>query len=216
MDVVAAFVATLVSARLAAELLRRSRDTEGAQRLASRLWAASLGSFAVACGALAWGAAAGFDERAFRVYYLAGALLSAPLLGAGSLVAVRGWRVGGVAAAYAGVAVGVAVAVPLHGTFPGTTIPEAQEHLALVPARLLAITGNSVGTALAVAVLVLSLKRRPVRSMLLLVGIGVAAAGSALTGLGVAEASVSFAVASVLLYAGARYPRERIQSPPRV
>ena len=41
---------------------------------------------------MAWGAAHGWDAPSFRVYYLAGALLSAPLLGLGSLsLAGRRW-----------------------------------------------------------------------------------------------------------------------------
>ena len=39
-----------------------------------------------ASAALAWGTAAGWNEAAFRVYYLFGGLLTAPLLGAGSLL----------------------------------------------------------------------------------------------------------------------------------
>ena len=53
-------------------------------------WSASLFAYAIASAALAWGAAAGWDDRAFRVYYLAGGLLTAPLLGAGSLL-LRGY-----------------------------------------------------------------------------------------------------------------------------
>ena len=51
-------------------------------------WAAALGAYAVAAGALAWGAAAGWNEASFRLYYLGGALLTAPLLGVGSLLLV--------------------------------------------------------------------------------------------------------------------------------
>ncbi len=216
MDVVAAFVAALLAARLAAVLLVRSRGATGLARGAGRLWAASLAAFAFASAALAWGAAAGFDDRSFRVYYAAGALLSAPLLGAGSL-ALRGHaRAVPLALVYAGLAVGLALAAPLHGEIAGTGVPHAQDHLSFLPVRLVAIAANSLGTLAAVAVLLLAVRRHPRQSVLLLAGIGVAAAGSTLTGLGVAEASLSFAVASLLLYAGAAYPRERIQSPPTV
>ena len=86
MDVVLAFAATLVSLRLAAELVRRWRTRRTPDLL---VWGASLAAFAVASAALAWGAAAGWDDRAFRVYYLFGALLTAPLLGGGSLFRTR-------------------------------------------------------------------------------------------------------------------------------
>jgi hypothetical protein len=67
-DVLLSFAAALVSLRLAG-LLARSR------RYA---WAGGVLSFAVAAAAMAWGAADGWDARSFRVWYLAGALLSAP------------------------------------------------------------------------------------------------------------------------------------------
>ena len=77
-------------------------------------WAAGLGAYAVAAAAIAWGEAAGWDARTFRVYYAAGALLTAPLLGAGSLLLSGRRRAAPVALVYAGLAVGVALAVPVH------------------------------------------------------------------------------------------------------
>ena len=73
-----------------APLLRRRADlapARGPARCApdASPGAAALLSFAAAAGAMAWGAAHGWDAASFRVYYLAGALLSAPLLGIGSL-----------------------------------------------------------------------------------------------------------------------------------
>ena len=47
--------------------------------------------YAIAAGAMAWGAAAGWSEPAFRVYYLFGGLLTAALLGLGSAL-LYGWR----------------------------------------------------------------------------------------------------------------------------
>lgn len=199
MDVVLAFVAALVAARLAAELVRRYRATRAPELVA---WAASLASFALASAALAWASAAGWDDRAFRLYYLCGGLLTAALLGAGSLRRA-GWRpASGVALLYTGLATGIAIAEPLTTAVTGGSIPEAQEHLDLVPARLLALAGNSAGTLAAVAVAVVTLRRRPLGNTLLVAGVVVAALGSALAGLGAAESAVSFALASVLLYAG--------------
>lgn len=199
MDVVLAFAAALVSLRLAAEIVRRWRAT-GAPELG--WWAASLGSFAVASAALAWGSAAGWDDRAFRIYYLAGGLITAAMLGSGSLVRI-GWRwVAPVALLYVGLAVGVAIAEPLTAAVTGTSIPEAQAHFDLVPARLLAIVGNAAGTLAAAGVALATIRRRPVGNTLLLAGIAVAAVGSALAGLGAAGSAVSLTAASVLLYAG--------------
>jgi hypothetical protein len=142
MDALLAFAAALVALRLAGALAQRWRATRRPELLA---WSCSLAAYAVAAAAIAWGEAAQWDGRAFRVYYAAGALLTAPLLGAGSLLlAGRRWAAP-VALAYAGVAVGIALAMPVHGAFPAHGIPPAQDHLAFLPARLLAIAANARG-----------------------------------------------------------------------
>jgi hypothetical protein len=222
-DALVAFAAALVSLRLSADLLRRRRERPAPGLVP---WAAALAAFAGGSGALAWGAAAGWSDAAFRVYYLFGALLAAALLGAGSLerAGVRGVRPATIA--YVGLAVGVAVAVPLTAPVAGTAIPEAQAHLDLFPARVLAIAANSAGTLAAAAVAVHGLRRRPLGNALILGGILVAALGSALAGLGEAGSSLFTLGAVALLYAGfvvpgslgrpALQPRDRIQSPPTV
>lgn len=198
-DVVLAFAATIVALRLAAELVRRRHLRPQPGLLA---WAAALGAFAVAAAAMTWGTAAGWDDRAFRVYYLFGGLLAAALLGTGSLLRVgRGWA-GSVALVYVGLAVGLAMAEPLTSPVSGTSIPDAQAHLDLLPARLLAIVGNTVGTLAAVGVALATFGRRPLGNTLLIAGIGVAALGSTLTGLGVSESSAALLVSVCLLYAG--------------
>ena len=165
-------------------------------------WAAGLGAYSVAAGALAWGAAAGWSDASFRVYYLGGALLTAALLGVGSLLLVRKRWITPVALVYAGVAIGVAVAVPLHGNVSGTEIPEAQDVLDLWPARIVAIVGNSLGTLAVVGVALATLRTRPVGNVLVLAGIAVAAIGSGLAGLGIGALAPAIAIAAVLLYLG--------------
>ena len=199
MDALLAFAAAVVSFRLTGLLLGRWRARRAPELLA---WAASLGAFAVACAALAWAAAAGWSPAAFRVYYLFGALLTAPLLGVGSLLLVgRRWAAP-IGLVYAGLAVGLAVAVPLKGTFSGTEIPDTAAHLALAPARVVAIAGNALGTVAVVGVAAGTLRRRPLGNSLIVAGVVVAAAGSALFGVGVAQTAASLAVAAGLLYAG--------------
>jgi hypothetical protein len=194
-----AFGAALLALRLAGDLVTRYRARRAPQLAA---WSASLLCYAIASAALAWGAAAGWDDRAFRVYYLAGALLTAPLLGAGSLL-LRGHSWAGPAAfVYAGLAIGIAVAVPLTSPVTGPSIPEAQQHLDFFPARLLAVLGNSLGTLAVVAIALLSLRRRPLGNALIVAGVGVAATGSAIAGLGVAGTAVFIAAGVVLLYGG--------------
>jgi hypothetical protein len=198
-DALLAFAAALLTLRLSADLVRRWRRGRSAAHAA---WAAALASYALAAGALAWGAAAGWSAPAFRVYYLGGALLSAALLGTGSLLlAGRRW-VAPVALLYTGLAVGVALAVPLDGSFAGSELPEAQDVLDVWPARVLAIAGNSLGTLAVVGVALVSFRGRPLGNALILAGVGVAALGSGLAGLGVGALAPAVAVAALLLYAG--------------
>ena len=204
MEALFGFAAALVALRLGGALAARWR-ARGSPELAA--WSASLLAYAVASAALAWGAAAGWDGRAFRVYYLFGGLLTAPLLGVGSLLlSGRRWAAP-LALAWSGLAVGVAISVPVHGPFGSSGIPAAQDHLDFLPARLLAVAGNSAGTIAVVAVAGLTLRRRPLGNALILAGVAVAALGSALAGLGEAETAAFTAVAVVLLYGGFVAPR---------
>ena len=92
--------------------------------------------------------------------------------------------------------------MPLESPVAGNSIPEAQEHLAFFPARLLAIVGNVAGSLALIVVAVKGFRRRPIGNALLLAGFATAAAGSALAGLGAAETAAFIAVGAGLLYAG--------------
>jgi hypothetical protein len=199
MNELLALAASLIALRLAGAVEQRWRVRHTPDLAA---WAAGLGAYAVACAALAWAAAAGWDDRVFRTYYLFGGLLSAPLLGAGSLARAGVRWAASLALIWLGLAVGVMIAEPLTQPVSGTAIPAAQDHLDWVPARVLAVVGNAAGTAAIVIVALATFRRRPFNNLLLLLGIGVAAAGSALAGLGEAGTAAFFAVAAVLLYAG--------------
>jgi hypothetical protein len=199
MEALVAFAAALIAFRLAGLLARRYRSTGRPELLA---WAAGLGAYAVAAAAIAWGEAAGWDDRAFRVYYAAGGLLTAPLLGAGSLLLVGRRRAAPVVLVYAGFAIGIAIAVPIHGAFAAHGIPAAQDHLAFLPARLLAIVANIVGTLAVVVVAVRGFRRRPLGNALIIAGIAAAATGSGLAGLGAAGSAIGIAVGAALLYTG--------------
>ncbi len=203
MEALLAFAAGLLALRLGGALAARWRARRAPELAA---WSAALLAYALATGALAWGAAAGWDERAFRVYYLFGGLLTAPLLGLGSLLlAGRRWALS-VGLLYAGLAVGVAISAPLRGTISGSSIPEAQAHLDFVPARLVAVLGNGLGTLAVVGVALATIRRRPLGNALILAGVAVAAVGTSPVGLG--EAGAAFiAAAVVLLYAGFVAPR---------
>jgi len=197
-DVLLSFAAALVSLRLAGPLARARRYA----------WAAGLLSFAAACAAMAWGAAHGWDAPAFRVYYLAGALLSAPLLGLGSLsLAGKRWA-GPLGLAYTGLAIGIAAAMPVHGSFSGTNVPRAQDHVDALP-RVVAIAGSSLGALAVVVVAVLTLRRRPLGNALVVAAVATAAGASALTQTAVAAAAACFALAAALLYASVTASRPR-------
>jgi hypothetical protein len=198
-DALVAFAAALLAFRLAGLLAVRYRSSRRPELLA---WAAGLGAYAVAAAAIAWAEAAGWDGRAFRVYYAAGGLLTAPLLGAGSLLLAGRRRAGSAALVYVGLAVGISLAVPVHGVFAAHGIPPAQNHLAFLPARLLAILANSLGTLAVVAVALRSFRRRPLGNGLIVAGVAAAATGSGLAGLGAAVSAVGIAVGAALLYAG--------------
>jgi hypothetical protein len=192
-DVLLSFAAALLSLRLAG-LLARSRHTA---------WAGGVLSFAAATAAMAWGAAHGWDARAFRVWYLAGALLSAPLLGVGSLMLWgRRWAAP-LGLVYTGLAVGLAAAMPVHGTFDSTHVPHAQDHLDALP-RIVAIAGSSLGTLAVLVVALATMKRRAAGNALVVGAVCAAAAASALTQTAVAAAAACFALAAALLYAAVR------------
>ena len=83
MEALLAFGAALLALRLAGRLVALRRKRADPQLIA---WAAGLAAYAVASAALAWGAASGWSDPVFRVYYLFGGLLTAALLGVGSLL----------------------------------------------------------------------------------------------------------------------------------
>jgi hypothetical protein len=197
-EVLLAFAAALISLRLGSLVAGRWRATRRPELAA---WSGAILAYAAASAALTWGAAYGWDTRSFRAYYLFGALLTAPLLGVGSLL-LYGWkRIIAPALIYVGLAVGIAISVPVHGAF-GDSIPAAQDHLQFLPARLVAIVANSLGTLAVVAVAIVTIRRRPLGNGLILAGVAVAALGTALSGLGAAKTAIFVVIAAVLLYGG--------------
>jgi len=198
-EAILAFGAALLTFRLAGLLAARWRVQRQPYLLA---WSAGLAAYALGAAAIAAGAAAGWNEGSFRAYYLFGGLLTAALLGTGSLL-LAGVRIAGpIALVYVGLAVGVALAVPLESPIAGSSIPEAQQHLAFFPARMLAIVGNVAGSIALVVVAIRGFCRRPIGNALLLAGFATAAVGSALAGLGTAETAAFIAAGAGLLYAG--------------
>jgi hypothetical protein len=194
-----AFGAALLAVRLAGALVRRWR-VRRAPELA--LWGASLFTYGLGAAALAWGAAAGWNEASFRLYYIAGGMLTAALLGLGSLALSGRQFALPLALFYMGLALGLGLAEPLTAPVGGESIPEAQQHFDLLPTRVVTIAANVLGTLAAIGVALVSLRRRPIGNTLIIAGVVAAAAGSAVAGLGVAQTSVFIAFGVVLLYFG--------------
>ena len=199
-DVLLSLAAALISLRLAGPLLRSRHYA----------WAGGVLSFAAATATMAWGTAHGWDDRSFRVWYLAGALLSAPLLGIGSLsLWGRRW------------------AAPLGLVYAGTCRRHRRRDAGARHVRLderAARAGSRRRTSprrgdrrqLTRDTRSGDRRRgddeaRRLGNSLLLGAVAAAAAASALTQTAVGAAAACFALAAVLLYASANLP---VGSPP--
>ena len=205
MNALLAFAAALVSLRLAAELARRARarPVAGAHRVGgvARLRTRSQRR------ALAAGAAGGWHDATFRVYYLFGGLLTAPLFGIGSLLRVRA-------------ALGGSDRASLRRTRDrrrsrGAADADGSRHRD--PERAGSPRSLSGARARDRRQLARHARRRrrrardlpppPARKRADSRGIGVAAAGSALSGLGEAGTAAFFAAAAGAALRGRRHGR---------
>ena len=181
MEVLLAFAAALLALRLAgpsraAGACAARRSCSPGARRSSRTPSPS--------AALAWGAAHGWDARAFRVYYLFGGLLTAPLLGAGSLLIWRR-RCGGAGRARLrrdrgrdrDRGAGARSSRQRHSGGAGSPRVRARP------------TGRDRGQqprhAAVVIVAAATFRRRPLGNALIVLGVAIAAAGTAVAGLGV-------------------------------
>ncbi len=104
---------------------------------------------------------------------------------------------------YTGLAVGLAAAMPVHGSFDSTAVPHAQDHVDTL-ARVVAIAASSLGTVAVLLVAVATWRRRPLGNALVVAAVCAAATASALTQTAVAAAAACFALAAALLYAAVR------------
>jgi hypothetical protein len=215
-DTIAAAVATLLSATLATMILARGWGTRRAHLLA---WGTSLGLFAVGSATLTFGSATSWTPALFRLYYAAGAVLTVPFLGLGSLWlhSPRAGRVAGlVVAIFVVVAVVVVVTAPLREPVAPDVVPEGKDLFGAWP-RTLAVVGNVVGTILVVGGTVRSILRVASRrhrgieadrrmlqaNLLITLGVVVAASGGAFLGFGeAASKAIPLALAASLIFLG--------------
>jgi hypothetical protein len=118
------------------------------QRRHELAWSLALAFFSVAAFALAAGAALGWSEATFKVFYLFGAIVNVPFLALGTVYLLggqrRGDRVGGVVALLAAFAAGVVLMSPLTGPLPVDELAQGSEVFGPAP-RILAAVASGVG-----------------------------------------------------------------------
>ena len=120
--------------------LRRRRPQE-------LVWTISLVLFTVGAGSLWWASARGWSPASFRLFYLTGAILNVPWLGAGTVYLLAGprWgdRVRWALVLLSGLATGVLLVAPLRVPVAGRELPEGKEVFGAFP-RVLAAVGSAV------------------------------------------------------------------------
>jgi hypothetical protein len=111
-------------------------------------WSLALAMFAIAAGALAMGASAGWNGATFRVFYLFGAIVDVPILALGTIYLLGGTRRGDWWAAGIGLlaafAAGVIVTAPFTHALPAHRLVQGSAVFGVLP-RLLAGVASGAG-----------------------------------------------------------------------
>ncbi len=111
-------------------------------------WSAALAMFALAAGALALGAQAGWSGPVFRVFYLFGAIADVPVLALGTVYLLSGRRRGHVTAVgvalFCAFAAGVVVMAPFRAPLPANELVQGSRVFGPLP-RVLAALGSALG-----------------------------------------------------------------------
>jgi hypothetical protein len=140
-----AAAAALVAVAFALSTFERWLERRRRHELA---WAVSLVMFAAGSAALWYGAAAGWDEVTFRLFYLFGAVLNVPFLALGTVYLLGGVRRGDrwavVVALGSAFAAGVMAVAPLRGPVPAHRLPQGSDVFGALP-RVLAAVASGVG-----------------------------------------------------------------------
>jgi hypothetical protein len=154
-----AAAATLVSLAFALSTLDRWLARRKRHEAA---WTVSLAMFSLASAGLWAGAALGWEEWTFKVFYLFGAILNVPYLALGTVYLLSGPRTGdrwAVAVSLSGAFVaGVVVAAPLTGPIEATTLPRGSEVFGPGP-RIAAAVGSGVAALVIIGGAVVSAGR---------------------------------------------------------
>ncbi len=151
MNAALAAAATLVASAFALSTLDRWLRRRRPHDLA---WTVSLALFALGAGALWWAESVGWGLGAFRVFYLAGAILNVPWLALGTVYLlanrrladrVRGWLI-----LTSGFAAGVVLFAPTRTRVSGDELPTGKDVFGVAP-RVLAAVGSGLAAVIIVA-----------------------------------------------------------------
>jgi hypothetical protein len=216
----AAALSALVA--LACTVVLAGRLRSGRRRRAPLVaWTIGFALFTVASLCLWHGAARGWTEDSYRLYYLTGGILVVPFLAVGELLLVApGRRISRLAAAtmlwltFAATAAVLAADVD-HAALRSAGAAPPNHVLGGPWTTILAVTMNSAGTLVLVAGSVLSARRRgDPRPLLIAAGVIVIALASSATRFDVYAVFVLGQAAGILLiFAGLVAPRRRRMAP---
>ena len=117
-------------------------------------WSAALLMFAIAAGALAVGAQAGWSGPVFRVFYLFGAIADVPVLALGTIYLLLGRRAGNSTAVAVALgcafAAGVIVMAPFRAPLPADELVQGSKVFGPLPRVLAAVASAGGATAIVV------------------------------------------------------------------
>ena len=208
-------VATVVAWEFALALFRRWRRS---RRPYLRSWALSLLFFAAGSACLWYGTAFGWSEPVFRGYYICGALLSVPWLAMGEIELLARPNVARVILVFlvlmsfnAAITVGASPFVDGREV-SGYAAPHGSDYFGLLP-RVLVVVSNALGTLVVVGGTLWSgwqargqgpaARSRFRGTLVIALGVLIAAAGGALTFLSAEDSQAATLAAGVtVMYAG--------------
>ena len=144
MNAALAAAASLVAVAFALSTLDRWLRRRRPHELA---WAVSLAMFAVGSLSLWWAEADGWSLGAFRLFYLAGAVLNVPWLALGTVYLLAGQRTGDRVRAWllvlSGLSAGIVLFAPTRAPVTGGELPTGKDVFGVAP-RVLAAVGSGV------------------------------------------------------------------------
>ncbi|MDO8364881.1 MAG: hypothetical protein Q7V88_18465 [Actinomycetota bacterium] len=151
MNAALAAAATLVAVAFSLSTLDRWLRRRRPHELA---WTVSLALFALGSAALWWAESAGWSLGAFRVFYMAGAVLNVPWLALGTVYLLAGKQLGDRVRAWlvllSGFTAGVVLFAPTKAAVGGRELPTGKDVFGVAP-RVLAAVGSGVAALVIIA-----------------------------------------------------------------